>query len=88
MAAKYFAITVLIYSCLARTVEAQTNAAIVAIRIRHGDLLAEASVNGSSPLEFKVETGFGVNIINPTRVEALGLNRVGTMTIVGIAGTQ
>ena len=51
-------------------------------------MLAESSVNGSPPLEFKVDTGFGINVINPKRVEALGLERVGSMTIIGIAGEE
>ena len=61
---------------------------MVPIKVRHGDLLAETSINGSSALEFKVDTGFGINVINPKRVESLGLERVGSMTIVGIAGEE
>jgi len=88
VAANHIAITVLICCCAAPTLDAQTNGSIVAIKVRHGDLLTEASVNGSAPLEFKVDTGFGINVINPNRVESLGLQKVGTMTIVGIAGDE
>src|SRR5262245_8244633 len=78
--------------CFPMPLRSQTNppasSAVVPIKVRHGDLLAEMSVNGSQPLEFKVDTGFGINVINPKRVESLGLERVGTMTIIGIAGEE
>jgi len=58
------------------------------IKLRHGDLLVETRVNGSQPLAFKLDTGFGITTINPDRVEALKLTRVGRMTIFGIAGEE
>jgi hypothetical protein len=60
----------------------------VPVRVRHGDLLVETRINGSEPLEFKLDTGFGVSIINPKRAEALQLEQVGHMGIIGIAGEE
>lgn len=71
---------------------AQTNQpaplAEVPIKLRNGDLLVETRVNGSEPLLFKLDTGFGITTIHPNRVESLNLERVGHMTIVGIAGEE
>jgi predicted aspartyl protease len=39
-------------------------------------------------MQFKVDTGFGISIINPKRAEALKLERVGHMGIIGIAGEE
>src|SRR5262245_34135987 len=58
----------------------------VPMRVRHGDLLVETRVNGSEPLEFKLDTGFGISVINPKRAESLQLEQVGHMSIMGIAG--
>src|SRR5438477_13055755 len=60
----------------------------VPIRVRHGDLLVETRINGSQPLTFKLDTGFGITTINPDLVESLNLKRVGQMTILGIAGEE
>ena len=60
----------------------------VPVRVRHGDLLVETRINGSEPLEFKLDTGFGVSIINPKRAESLHLEQVGHMGIIGIAGEE
>jgi predicted aspartyl protease len=71
---------------------AQTNPptalAEVPLKSRNGDLLVETRINGSEPLLFKLDTGFGITTINPNRVESLHLERVGQMTIVGIAGEE
>src|SRR5258708_7598379 len=71
---------------------AQTNErpAVVDLPIimRHGDLLVETRVNGSKPLTFKLDTGFGITTINPDLVSSLGLERAGHMTILGIAGEE
>jgi hypothetical protein len=69
----------------------QTNATdslTVPVRIRHGDLLVQTRINGSEPLEFKLDTGFGISIINPKRAEALHLEHTGHMDIIGIAGEE
>ena len=58
------------------------------IKLRNGDLLVEARINGSEPLAFKLDTGFGITTIHPNRVEPLRLGRVGRMTIHGIAGEE
>ena len=56
--------------------------------MRQGDLLIEARVNGSQPLAFKLDTGFGITTINPKRVEFLNLKHAGRMAILGIAGEE
>jgi hypothetical protein len=71
---------------------AQTNSSVplaeVPLKTRNGDLLVETRINGSEPLLFKLDTGFGVTTIHPNRVESLNLERVGHMTIIGIAGEE
>jgi hypothetical protein len=71
---------------------AQTNSPValaeVPLKSRTGDLLVETRINGSEPLLFKLDTGFGVTTIHPNRVEALNLQRVGHMSIIGIAGEE
>ena len=58
------------------------------IKVRQGVLMAEASINGSEPLAFKVDTGFGITVIHPDLVEPLKLRRAGHLTINGIAGDE
>jgi predicted aspartyl protease len=74
------------------SVSAQTNSPVplaeVPLKTRSGDLLIETRINGSEPLLFKLDTGFGVTTIHPSRVESLNLERVGHMTIIGIAGEE
>ena len=48
----------------------------------------KARANGSTPLTFKLDTGFGVTTIHPDLVESLGLKRAGNLTITGIAGKE
>jgi hypothetical protein len=71
---------------------AQTNQPIalaeVPLKSGSGDLLVETRINGSEPLLFKLDTGFGVTTIHPNRVESLSLERAGHMTIIGIAGEE
>src|SRR4051812_1855697 len=58
-----------VLSCCAvlPAVRAETNApansVTIPIKIRHGDLLVETRINGSEPMEFKVDSGFGISII-------------------------
>src|ERR1043165_112296 len=58
------------------------------IKLRGGDLLVETRINGSEPLLFKLDTGFGITTVHPNRVESLHLEQVGHMTIIGIAGEE
>src|SRR5438105_4981144 len=85
-------LTLLLGCALLISTPAQTNlqpsTVELPIHMRHGDLLVETRVNGSEPLAFKLDTGFGITTINPERVESLKLNRVGRMTIQGIAGEE
>ena len=69
---------------------AQTNSASVQIpvRLRDGDLMTQVRVNGSEPLSFKLDTGFGITTIHPKLAEQLQLTPNGHMTIVGIAGEE
>lgn len=71
---------------------AQTNTPPSSVEIplleRHGVLMVEAKVNGSKPLAFKLDTGFGVTTIHPDLIESLGLARTGHTTILGIAGEE
>src|SRR2546421_7947997 len=60
----------------------------VALKLKQGDLLVSARVNGSHPLTFKLDTGFGISTITPAMVESLHLERAGGLTIDGIAGEE
>jgi hypothetical protein len=51
-------------------------------------LLVKTSINGLGPLEFKLDTGFGISVINPNKVESLHLESFGHMSIIGIAGEE
>jgi hypothetical protein len=87
-----FATGLTVYVAALAAALAQTNAASsfveIPIKTRNGDLLVEARINHSEPLWFKLDTGFGITMLNPSRVEPLRLERVGKMTIVGIAGEE
>jgi hypothetical protein len=71
---------------------AQTNSTVpladVPLKSRSGDLLVETHINGSEPLLFKLDSGFGVTTIHPNRVESLNLEHIGHMTIIGIGGEE
>ncbi len=58
------------------------------ISLRQGALLLKARVNGSDPLAFKLDTGFGITTVHPSLVESLELRRAGHITITGIAGDE
>lgn len=51
-------------------------------------MFVKARANGSTPVTFKLDTGFGVTTIHPDLVESLGLKRAGNLTITGIAGKE
>jgi len=60
----------------------------IPIKLHHGDLLVEARVNASDFLTFKLDTGFGITTISPNLADSLHLERVGGLTIDGIAGGE
>jgi len=80
----------MISCCAALPAAAQTNASAVQIpvKLREGDLMTQVRVNGSEPLSFKIDTGFGVTTIHPKVVDQLQLTPNGHMIIVGIAGEE
>lgn len=81
----------LICCALMPSAKAQTNSSksvTIPIRMRHGDLLVKTRVNGSGPMEFKLDSGFGISVINPNKVESLKLEPLGHMSIIGIAGEE
>lgn len=55
---------------------------------RRGSLFLyfRAHNNDSKPLSLKLDTGFGITTVHHELVETLHLNRIGTLTVVGIAG--
>jgi hypothetical protein len=73
----------------AETTNTHVSASItIPIHWSHGRIMLSAKVNGSKPLSFLLDTGYGVTTIHPDLVESLRLNRAGRMTIVGIAGEE
>jgi len=83
-----------LFSCGAACISApgQTNVAQVRIelplQLRRGDLLVETRVNGSGPLTFKLDTGFGITAISPKLADSLRLEHSGRLSIRGIAGVE
>lgn len=65
----------------------KTNVAIP-FKFRRGHIMIPARVNGSAPLSFVLDTGYGITMLNPDNAETLQLRRVGQMTIDGIAGEE
>ncbi len=53
-----------------------------------GRVMVPARVNGSKPLSFMLDTGYTITTVHPDLIEPLGLKRVGSITIVGIAGEE
>ena len=72
----------------AESTNQSTPLARIPLEFRHGSAFVRVRVNDSKPLAFKLDTGFGVTTIHPDLVESLGLKRVGTLTITGIAGKE
>src|SRR5262245_9361665 len=59
----------ILWSAVLVPVLAETNTPPTSVEIplmeRHGVLMVETKVNGSKPLAFKLDTGFGVTTIHP-----------------------
>lgn len=70
--------------------ESSTNSLAMTIPIQfvRERVMLPIQVNGSKPLSFMLDTGYGISIIHPDLVGPLGLKRVGNITIVGIAGRE
>jgi len=58
------------------------------LKLKQGDLLVNARVNGSGPMTFKLDTGFGITTLRPSLAESLHLERSGGLIIDGIAGEE
>jgi len=86
---RYLRAAIGLVSILAIAAIAQTPADSVELPVKwqKGDLLLSASVNGSAPLKFKVDTGFGLTTLEPHLAESLHLQKAGRLSIDGIAGT-
>jgi hypothetical protein len=65
-----------------------TNGVQVPADFRDGTVLVRAKLNGSEPLRFKLDTGFGITTIHPQVAETLNLKPAGPLTIIGIAGNE
>ena len=50
--------------------------------------MVPATLNGSNGLSFMLDTGFSMTMIHPDLPEPLKLQRVGEITIIGIAGDE
>ena len=85
-------VTALYFCSMIPMLSAQPKPAItrteLPLKVKQGDLLVSAKVNGSRALTFKLDTGFGITTIKPSLVESLHLGRVGGITIDGIAGEE
>src|SRR5882672_11033293 len=72
-----------------RAAESSTNLSRVQIPVefRQGSLLVPLRIKDAK-LSFKLDTGFGVNTLQPDLVEKLELKQTGSITIIGIAGEE
>jgi predicted aspartyl protease len=66
----------------------ESNSFSVTFKLQQGKIMVPASLNGSEPLSFLLDTGFGVTTLHPDLPERLNLRRAGRVTIVGIAGEE
>lgn len=64
---------------------ASTNAIKVPIELRHGHVMVPVTFSGTN-LSFLLDTGYGMTMLRADHAAAFGLQRRGSMTIVGIAG--
>jgi predicted aspartyl protease len=60
----------------------------ITVELSHGRVMVPAKINGSKPLSFLLDTGYGITMVHPDLIESLGLKRAGRLTIVGIAGEE
>ena len=67
---------------------AESNSVVVPAEFRRGRVMVRARVNDSEPLLFLVDSGFTINMISAERAAALGLKKMGKITIEGIAGEE
>jgi hypothetical protein len=68
--------------------DSTTGPKVISFKFRRGHILVPARVNGSPELSFVLDTGYGVTTINPEHADEWQLQRVGQMTIDGIAGEE
>jgi predicted aspartyl protease len=75
---------------ITRLQSAETNSLPVTIPIHssHVRIMVPAKINGSQPLSFLLDTGYGITTVHPDLIEPLKLKRVGRITISGIAGDE
>src|SRR3954468_23339431 len=71
-----------------QSAETNTGPITITINSSHGGIMVPAKINGSKPLSFLLDTGYGITTIHPELVESLDLKRVGRITISGIAGEE
>src|SRR5688500_2027943 len=62
-----------------------SNTVTVPIHLRRGHVMVPVKV-GDTNLSFLLDTGYGVTMLRADHAASLGLQRRGSMTIVGIAG--
>jgi predicted aspartyl protease len=62
-----------------------SNSITVPIQLRRGHVIVPVKVGGTN-LSFLLDTGYGVTMLRADHAASLGLQRRGSMTIVGIAG--
>jgi len=79
-----------ILSNMAKAQVPETNPTTVQLpfKLRQGALMVETRINGSEPLSFKLDSGFGITVIHPDLVEKLNLRPAGHLTISGIAADE
>lgn len=68
--------------------DATNTAWTVPIELKRERVMVPLTINGSQPLSFLLDTGYGINMIHPDLIVPLKLRRVGSLDIIGIAGRE
>jgi hypothetical protein len=68
--------------------QSASNSVVVPFEFRRDHIMVRVKVDQSEPLLFMLDSGYGMNMISPEQATALGLNRRGKITIVGVAGEE
>ena len=63
-----------------------TNPLVIPFEFRRGHVMIPVRVNETNSKPFMLDTGYGMTMLEPGLAESLQLQRVGQITIVGIAG--
>ena len=71
-----------------QTEESSAAGKVLSFDASRGRVFLHPSVNGTGPHRFLIDTGYGMNMVQPELAEELDLPRAGRVDIIGIAGRE